>query len=113
MLTEALSRFGNSRRIAFGLGFALLAVALAWLATDVSPVIALALMVVPIIVISPIARLLVVVFGGIIVFQASQELTVEKLGYLASVCLCIGVASIRLRRLTESNAYRLLRPVIW
>lgn len=58
------------------------------------------------------ARLIVVVFGALIVFQSSDELTAPKLVYLFSLGISFGAALVRLPTLVGTPAFHDLKPML-
>lgn len=58
------------------------------------------------------ARFVVVVFGALLVFQSSDELTAAKLLYLFALGVSFGAALVRLPSLVGTPAYRDLKPLI-
>ena len=58
------------------------------------------------------ARLIVVVFGALTVFQSSDELTAPKLLYLFALGISFGAVLVRLPSLTGTSAFRDLGPLL-
>jgi hypothetical protein len=58
------------------------------------------------------ARLVVVVFGALTVFQSSDELTAPKLLYLFALGISFGAVLVRLPSLMGTSAFRDLRPLL-
>lgn len=58
------------------------------------------------------ARFVVVVFGGLVVFQSSDDLTPPKLAYLLALGVSFGAALVRLPSLADMPAFHDLRPLL-
>jgi O-antigen ligase len=63
--------------------------------------------------ISPRVRVVYIVFGGLLVFQSSDQLTTTKLLFLGGAAVAFVGALVHSRRFTRTAAYRDLLPLFW
>ncbi len=56
--------------------------------------------------------ILFVIFGGLVVLQSSQQLSLIKVVYLAGCALALMAAIVRIRLLAQTEAVRLARPLL-
>jgi O-antigen ligase len=60
---------------------------------------------------SPRARLVFIVFGGLLIFQSSQQLDSKKMAFLLGACIVLVGALVRSQRFMRSSVFADMRPL--
>jgi hypothetical protein len=86
------------------------------LSIAVSPATAIAMtsgvLLFPVLIVSPNARLAFVVVGAVAVLNVSEELTLDKVVYLLGCVIVVGAALLRLGAVRHTDAYACIRPLL-